>query len=359
MQIGSNSYSVSEILAMLDRRELLVNNEYQRGSGLWPLGPSSYFIDTILEGFPFPKIYLYEYLTRPNRELRREIVDGQQRINTIQRFFRNEFPLASESRYGGLFFEDLDDDVKDAFLTYAVSVDVIRSANTTDILQMFRRMNAYTLPLNEAEKRHSSFHGPFKWFTNSLSDSLNEFFVEYGVFSAREIVRMADTEFISECVLAIERGVVSTSPTDLKRLYEKYDKEFADEGRYTELIETSARFIFENFANLRKSKMMRPYASQTLMIGLIHCRYGIPAITQTWGVEPIGRFATNTDEAAEQLLALAQAHEAKELEGPFGKYVWGASGGTNREPRRRARLTQVLRILGADVPDNMDADLPK
>lgn len=87
MQIGSNSYSVSEILAMLERRELLVNNEYQRGSGLWPLGPSSYFIDTILEGFPFPKIYLYEYLTRPNRELRREIVDGQQRINTIQRFF--------------------------------------------------------------------------------------------------------------------------------------------------------------------------------------------------------------------------------------------------------------------------------
>jgi len=85
MQINSNSYSVSEILDMLERRELLVNSEYQRGSGLWPNGPSSYFIDTILEGFPFPKIYLYEYLTRPDRRLRKEIVDGQQRVNAIVR----------------------------------------------------------------------------------------------------------------------------------------------------------------------------------------------------------------------------------------------------------------------------------
>src|SRR6266566_6417247 len=98
MQINSNFYSVSEIIEMLERRELLVNQEYQRGSGLWPNGPSSYFIDTILEGFPFPKIYLYEYLTRPDRRLRKEIVDGQQRVNAIVRFRNNQLRLGPESR---------------------------------------------------------------------------------------------------------------------------------------------------------------------------------------------------------------------------------------------------------------------
>src|SRR3546814_1733993 len=45
----SNNYSILEIIGMLDRKELIVNPDYQRGSGIWPDGPSSYFIDTILE----------------------------------------------------------------------------------------------------------------------------------------------------------------------------------------------------------------------------------------------------------------------------------------------------------------------
>src|SRR3546814_12444761 len=76
---------------------------------------------------------------------------------------------------------------------------------------MFRIINAYTLPLNEPEKRHSSFQGAFKWFINHLADELNEFFVEFGVFTNRQIVRMSDAELLTDCVLAMERGVVSTS----------------------------------------------------------------------------------------------------------------------------------------------------
>ena len=197
MNINTNNYSVLEILNMLDRRELLVNQDYQRGSGLWPDGASSYFIDTILEGFPFPKIYMYEFLDRGARGIRREIVDGQQRIKTIQRFYNNEFALTGDTLYVGRRFNDLDQEKQEQFLSYPVSVDVIRNATKAEILQMFRRMNAYTLPLNEAEKRHSSFEGAFKWFVNRLADALNEFFVSFGVFTNRQIVRMADAELIT------------------------------------------------------------------------------------------------------------------------------------------------------------------
>ena len=61
--------------------------------------------------------------------------------------------------------------------------------------------------------------------------------------------------------------------------------------------------------------------------------------------------------AREMLLALAQAHEAKELNGPHKTYVWGCIGGTNRAPRRTARVVGILRALGADVSAAVDAKL--
>lgn len=357
MQITTNNYSISEIVGMLNRRELIVNSDYQRGSGLWPEGPSSYFIDTILEEFPFPKIYLFEYMDREERILKKELVDGQQRIKTIQRFLNREFAIRGVSRWAGLRFSDLDDETQDRFLSYTVSADVIRNARRSQILQMFRRMNAYTLPLNEAEKRHSSFQGVFKWSINDLSDNLNEFFQEYGVFTDRQIVRMADAEIIADTIVAIRQGIISTSPSILNGIYEENDHEYLEEGRDRELIMSSVEFIIDHFGELRKSFLMKPYALHSLLTALIHNRFGIPAITRDWGLGPAGVFSDDPRRAQEQLVALARAHEAKEKDGPYARYIWGATGGTNRAPRRTARVAAMLRALGAEVPARVDADL--
>lgn len=342
---------------MIDRRELLINNQYQRGSGLWPPGPSGYFIDTILSGYPFPKIYMYEYMDRRLRALQKEIVDGQQRITAILRFVNDELTVNGDSEFSGKRFSELDEDTQDRFRSYTVSVDVIRNANASDILQMFRRMNAYTLPLNEAEKRHSSFQGDFKWEVNRLTDELNEFFVEFGVFTSRQIVRMADAELVSDCILAQERGVISTSPRDLTALYKMYDNNIGASGESFLEIKDAVGFITSDLEVLRRTHMMKPYALHSLITALVHCRRGIPAIGEKFEVGPLGRYAKNAGEAANNLLALAQAHEAKEEEGPYAKYVWGCSGGTNRAPRRTARVAAVLRALGAEVPAHVDDDL--
>lgn len=357
MIINTNNYSIQELVNMIDRRELLVNNQYQRGSGLWPPGPSGYFIDTILSGYPFPKIYMYEYLDRRIRALQKEIVDGQQRITAILRFVNDEIAVTGDSEFAGKRFSELDDDTQDRFMSYTVSVDVIRNANTSDILQMFRRMNAYTLPLNEAEKRHSSFQGDFKWAVNRLTDELNEFFVEFGVFTNRQIVRMADAELISDCILAQERGVVSTSPRDLTALYRRYDSDLEKSEEYTREIKAAIGFVTSDLEVLRRTHMMKPYALHSLITALVHCRRGIESIGEKFEVEPLGRYALRPAEAANNLLALAQAHEAKEEEGPYATYVWGCSGGTNRAPRRTARVAAVLRALGANVPAHVDDDL--
>lgn len=357
MQINTSNYSVIEIVEMLDRRELVVNRDYQRGTGLWPDGPASYFIDTILEGYPFPKIYMYEFVDPGSRRMRKEIVDGQQRIRTIQRFYRNEFAIKGESRFAGKSFQDLDEEDQIKFVSYPVSVDVIRSAKRSEILQMFRRMNAYTLPLNEPEKRHSSFQGKFKWFVNSMTDALGEFFIEFGVFTQRQIVRMADAELISECVLSMERGIISTSASDLNKLYRGYDNEFPEMQDYSARIHETFSFIVEELGDLRRTHMMKPYALHSLITALIHARFGIPSIQNETDVAPVGQFVINGAEAVNNLLTLAQAHEAKETDGPYHRYVWGCDAAVNRAPRRYARAMSVLRAIGVQVPDQDYANL--
>ena len=346
MQIDNSNYSIVEILDMLNRKELFVNRQYQRSSGIWPQGPSAYFIDTILEGYPFPKIYMYEFLERGKRRIRREIVDGQQRVGTIQRFYNNELRLVGDGIYTGKCFDDLDDEAQESFLAYSVAVDVIRNAKRSEILQMFRRMNAYTLPLNAAEKRHSSFLGLFKWFINDLSDELNEFFIEFGVFSERQITRMADATFLADCVLAIERGIVSTNARDLTGLYTKYDESFLQSSQYLHIISETFDFITESFSELRKTYMMKPYALHSLFTALVHTRFGVEVIESDIGVESGGRYTTNVRRAEVQLLEMAQAHEAKEDGGPFADYVWGCLSTTDRRARRTARVKAIFGALG-------------
>ncbi|MFC3087241.1 DUF262 domain-containing protein [Tabrizicola soli] len=357
MKIDNSSESIAKILEMLETKELVANHDYQRGTGIWPPGPSSYFIDTILENYPFPKIYIYEFLDPKTKRIKREIVDGQQRIDSITRFRNNEFRLSGEVHYKGLSFSELPEDVQDSFLTYTVSVDVIRNATRSEILQMFRRMNAYTLPLNDAEKRHSEFQGRFKWFVYELAEELNEFFTEYDVFTNKQIVRMADGALITDIVLGMEEGIVSTSPPNLKSLYSKYDKNFPNQELYRDQILSTFTYIQENLDSIRNTFITKQYAMHSLVLALIHNRYGIKAIEDQFGVVGNQEFAHDKKATAEALVEMAGEQEAKILDGNWPKYVWGASSTTDRKARRTARMASIFRALGVTVPAEMDDGL--
>lgn len=357
MRINNNNYSVAELLEMLERRELIINRDYQRGSGLWPSGARSYFVDTILEEYPFPKLYMYEFMDRDASRLRKELVDGQQRLLTIKDFAEGKFRLSGDTRYAGNRFQDLDDEQQEKFMTYVVSVDVVRNATRGEILQMFRRMNAYTLPLNEAEKRHSSFYGEFKWFINNISDEINEFLTEFQVFTSRQIVRMADAELLTDCVLAMERGIISTSPSDLRSVYKKHDDGYEQEHSVGEMIRDAVRFIATDLEPLRGTHMMKPYALHSLLTALIHARHRIPAIETQVSGSFGNSYCADIEQTASKLVELAQAHEAKETEGQHALYVWGCLAGTNRAGRRAARLLGIYSALGIEDVQLIDHEL--
>jgi hypothetical protein len=170
---------------------------------------------------------------------------------------------------------------------------------------------------------------------------------------------MADAELLADVFLAMQEGIVSTSPTKLNRLYTKYDADFPGRNQHREIIQSSFNFVLENFSNLRGTFMMKPYAVYTLITCLIFNRYGINAIQNQIDVEPHGAFCADTRQSAAALESLAEAHEGKDEVGPNAEYVWGASGGTNRAPRRAARFRAVLAALGNPAGGFLDAQLAR
>jgi uncharacterized protein DUF262 len=349
MNISSSTYSISEIKDMLERRDLIVNEEYQRAPRLWPSGPRTYFIDTILSEYPFPKLYFYEYLDRNTRKTKREIVDGQQRVLTIVDFIGDKFRLGFASpRFANLRFSDLPQDLQERFLGYAVAVDVIRNAEKAEILQMFRRMNAYTLPLNEAEKRHSTFFGEFKAFINRLTDKYAALFSEWDVLTKRQIVRMADAELLTEMVLALERGTISSSNKALTDLYKTYDAHFPHAVEYGQRIEDSLDFVIGSLSPLRGSYMMKPFVVHSLFSALAHNKYGLAGFEAKSGLAPINTFTPNVEAAIDALKSLASAHESKD-QGVLKPYVDACSAGSNREQQRTVRVTYICNALRGNL----------
>ena len=86
--IQRNDFLIPNILQMVKNRDVLdLSPSYQRRTR-WNDKKRSHLIESLLMNVPIPPIFLYE------RDLAKyEVMDGQQRLNTIRSFIDNEFRL--------------------------------------------------------------------------------------------------------------------------------------------------------------------------------------------------------------------------------------------------------------------------
>jgi hypothetical protein len=236
-----------------------------------------------------------------------------------------------------------------AYLAHPVPVDVIRNASKSEILEMFRRMNAYTLPLNESEKRHAQFHGVFKWFVNTLTDEMSATIVGFNILTNRQIVRMADAELIAEMVVSLEHGIISTSPKILSSLYSRFDETFERETEYGSLIREFFDFVSQQLTEFKDSYLMKSYTVHTLFCACVLNKVGLPDKDDELGLKPIGTFCNDIEAAKERLRALSLAHESHDLEGSFKEYVLAAEGATTRKPSRLTRVHYLAKALRGEL----------
>lgn len=346
MNLNIGQYSLIDLMGMLDRREIIINRDYQRGSGLWPISARSYFIDTILKGYPFPKVYLYQTFNAVTRRPYKELVDGQQRITTIQDFLNDNFALNSASKdYAGLRYSDLDEETQTRFLTYQIEHSIILSASRVELLDLFRRINAYTAPLKEAEKRHSTYQGQFKWFIAEMADKYSPLLEEYEILTPKQISRMADSEFISELAVVIRQGIQTKRTSRIDSIYKDFDREFLNEEYYRNIIERFFNVLYGPLSAIQGTYITKSYVIHSLFCAFTAIWYGFVNSDVVYEEEPDPRLEINFDEAIPRLIELADAHEEQDEDGDYAGYVEACVSSTTQQNQREIRTIYLIRAL--------------
>lgn len=338
--------SIVDLLGQLDRKELVINREYQRQAGVWPDSARTYFIDTVLEGYPFPKVYVYQSINEKTKRPIKEIVDGQQRVTTLHDFFQGKFKLTSASKkFSGMYFNDLDEETKINFQMYQVETSLVLSATRAELLEMFRRINAYTAPLSPAEKRHSSYQGAMKWFIVEQTDEFSEIFEKFKILTSKEISRMGDSDAIADMVSNLEFGVKEKSNATIDKLYKTYDLKFDRANEYHTILKDFFDFLTGPLNELSDTFIMKSYVIHSLFSAYTLIKYGLPVGKSEFNVVPNPQFRINTFTVIPKLRELAEAHELQETNGVHAEYVKSCLSSTTKLLQRKVRVEILKNVL--------------
>jgi hypothetical protein len=213
------TYTIADFLKWHDDGELILNPKFQRGS-VWSPQARTYFIDSILRGYPIPKLLLRTEVDRDSRRTIRDVVDGQQRLRTIIDFNSGKLVLGSKAKdLQGRRYEDLEDKLKDSFLSYRLTCEQLLNADDEDVLEVFARINSYAIPVNEAELRNARFDNDFSELVKETVKQLRPLW-NLGVISERDRVRMVDQSIVAESFAFLVRGVTDGAELDITRFYE-------------------------------------------------------------------------------------------------------------------------------------------
>jgi hypothetical protein len=277
-QFGTRPYSVRDFEEWHKKRELVLAPKFQRRS-VWSPKARSYLIDTIIRGKPIPKIYMRQDINPKTRRVTREIVDGQQRLRTVLSFLEDGFPLlrVHNKEYGGKRFSELEEETQREILKYEFSVDLLQDMPDQDVYDIFARLNTYAVTLNAQELRNAQWFGEFKTTVYTLSNEFMTFWQVNKIFSDRNILRMAEAEFVSELLIAMSVGIRERSKRLIDKFYEDHDDEFAHREtlvrRFREAMDTIGGIMGTDLA---VSKFSEPRLLYPLFCSVYHLQFGLP-----------------------------------------------------------------------------------
>ncbi|MDD1497611.1 DUF262 domain-containing protein [Agrobacterium sp. CNPSo 3708] len=216
----ARAYSIADFLEWSNNGLLDLSPKFQR-RGVWTRAAKSYLIDTIIRGKPMPKVLLTQELL--DKKNVRTVIDGQQRIRTIIEFVAGGFTVlkAHNAQFAGVHFADLDEDIKTTILQYEVGVDLLYNVSLSEMLDIFARINTYSVTLNRQEQLNAKYLGVFKISAYELGHAYISYILDGGILTEKQISRMGEAQLASDLLVAMVDGVQTIK--NIERLYKKFE----------------------------------------------------------------------------------------------------------------------------------------
>lgn len=165
-------FDVDGLIRRMEKDDIYIP-DFQR-EFVWTQAISSRFIESLLLGLPVPGIFLYRA-----EDGKYEVIDGQQRLKTLQRFRAGEFNerpfklVGLESRFNKRSYKDLLGSDRRQFDDSIIHATIIRQDAPDDSgsskFSIFERINTSARPLSGQEIRAAIFQGGFNNLLNELN----------------------------------------------------------------------------------------------------------------------------------------------------------------------------------------------
>ncbi|TIV38010.1 MAG: DUF262 domain-containing protein [Mesorhizobium sp.] len=244
---------VSWFLDMYGKKQLDLDPPYQRRS-VWSPRDKRFFIDTILNNYPAPPIFLHKTLDDNGRPTY-HVVDGKQRLQTIIDFSEGRLRIPDDFADVNLQkkrWKDIERGTRERFWNYVLVVEMLPDVSDAAVRNIFDRINRNARKLMPQEMRHAKYDG---WFiATAEAESEKAEWRHFGVVTPARVKRMADVQFISELLmLQIKGQIIGFDQDVLDEFYAEYEdtSEIGDfvEDDFTQNLETTKQYLAEMLAS--------------------------------------------------------------------------------------------------------------
>lgn len=340
-------YTPQDFLQWRESKSLDLSPKFQRRA-VWKSPARSFFIDTLLRQMPVPPIYLRVVQGRKHTAVVREVVDGQQRISAVLDYIDGNYRLSRslDAQWAGKSFDGLTRSEQQTLLASSFAAELFHGIDDREVLEVFARLNTYSVQLNSQELRNGKYFGYFKQSAYTLAREHLEFWRRHKIVTEQQIARMLEVELTSELVVAQIAGMQDKKKT-LDSFYADYDDEYAHKSRHEQRFRRTIDCITTALGDqLRGTAFRRPPFFYTLYCVVYHHLYGMPRQRRHSPRKTITDAAARSlcDAVVELSEHIAAARAQEEVPVKYSKFVAASLSQTDNIKPRQERFNALYAL---------------
>jgi hypothetical protein len=328
-------YSISDFLEWHENDLLELSPDFQRRT-VWSEKGKSYLIDTIIRGKPIPKLIIS--LEIKGKRTVRIVVDGQQRLRAILEFINGDFKIfrAHNKELAGYTYSKLPN--QNDFLQYELGVDIVFNMAYEDILDIFARINSYTVTLNKQEKINATYLGYFKQYAFRYGLKYVKYFLDANILTKARVARMAEAELVADLLVAITGGIQTNK--NVEQYYKKFEEDIGDLDKSLKKVDTIMSFIGKIYPaeELALTNWARIHLFYTLFTAIGHNLYGLEGINKkyrsTINKNLIGKLRVAFDQISAKYDEVSEDMESEHQPADYKQFItWSRRATTDTKTR--------------------------